>query len=348
MDPPQDIAVDVSWDHFGWAISDPSTPTYIPGYRVDVHIPFSGDQQVVQLRPSSWGLNPPRAAVGDEELRLVIQYPHDRPAEQETAGLIRSVEQYLATARADIEQFNAGLDAKARAAIADRRRRVEGHHQHLASTGLPVGRPDDRSKTYIAQDIVRRPAPVLPRMPDSKPMVLEPVLGDEVFEHILSVLRLAAAQMERSPKTYEGMGEEDRRQVLLTALNTHYSGDGTAEAFNVGGKTDILVRHEGSNLFIGECKFWGGQKVFTATIDQLLGYQAWRDTKLAIIMFVREKGLTSIIETARKTLGDHPQFVEWQDAATEMELRAVVSWPGDQRRHADLNVFLVSTPKSDK
>jgi hypothetical protein len=185
-------------------------------------------------------------------------------------------------------------------------------------------------------------------MPDSKPMVLEPVLGDEVFEHILSVLRLAAAQMERSPKTYEGMGEEDRRQVLLTALNTHYSGDGTAEAFNVGGKTDILVRHEGSNLFIGECKFWGGQKVFTATIDQLLGYQAWRDTKLAIIMFVREKGLTSIIETARKTLGDHPQFVEWQDAATEMELRAVVSWPGDQRRHADLNVFLVSTPKSDK
>jgi hypothetical protein len=36
--------------------------------------------------------------------------------------------------------------------------------------------------------------------------------------------------------------------LLLTALNTRYSGDGSAEAFNMGGKTDILVRHEGSNL----------------------------------------------------------------------------------------------------
>jgi hypothetical protein len=350
MDPPKDVRVDVSWDHFRRAISDPSGPAYVPGYQVVAHIPFVGDKMVFRLRPSTRSLNPPRADVAEDELRLIIEYPHDTPADikQETAGLINSVEEHLGWARADIAQFNASLDAQARAAIASRRRRVESHHQHLAATGLPVGRPAERAKTYIAKNIVRRPAPVLPRMPDSKPMVLEPVLGDEVFEHILSVLRLASVQMERSPKTYEGMGEEDRRQVLLTALNTHYSGDGIAEAFNVGGKTDILVRHEGSNLFIGECKFWGGQKVFIATINQLLGYQAWRDTKLAIVMFVREKDVTSIIETARKTLGEHPQFVKWLEAATETELRAVVSWSGDKRRHADLNVFLVSTPKSDK
>jgi hypothetical protein len=31
-------------------------------------------------------------------------------------------------------------------------------------------------------------------------------------------------------------------------------------------------------------------------------------------------------------------------AASEAELRAGVSWTGDDRRHADLTVFFISTP----
>jgi hypothetical protein len=167
-----------------------------------------------------------------------------------------------------------------------------------------------------------------------------------VFEHILGVIRGAAEGMERSPKTYAGMGEEDRRQVLLTALNTHYRGQTTAEAFNVSGKTDILVRHpEGRNLFIGECKFWEGSKAFSETVDQLFSYAGWRDTKLAVVMFVREKGLTGVVEKAREALGEHDQFVEWAQALSETELRATMSWPGDERRHADLNVFFVHLPR---
>ena len=121
------------------------------------------------------------------------------------------------------------------------------------------------------------------------------------------------------------MGEEDRRQLLLNNLNTHYSGQGMAEAFNVKGDTDILVRHENANVFIGECKFWSGQKGFVETIDQLFGYRAWRDTKLAVIMFVRERGLTSIIERAREALAEHEQFVEWQQASGETELRRLLA-----------------------
>jgi hypothetical protein len=127
-------------------------------------------------------------------------------------------------------------------------------------------------------------------------------------------------------------------------LNTHYRGQGTAEAFNVAGKTDILVRHEGNNLFIGECKFGSGVKGFIATIEQLFGYTAWRDTKLAVVMFVRESGLTDIIEKARDALPAHERFVRWDDAANETELRAGMRWPGDDRRHADLNVFFALVP----
>jgi hypothetical protein len=348
MDPPEEIKVDVSWDYHRRAIRDPSRPAFIPGHRVVVHIPFTGDRSVFSLTPNTRNYNPPRARVGEGELVQVIEYPHDTPAnvKEQAQDLVNRVQQYLSWAAADIEAFNNTLDEHARGAIRRRRERVVKNYEHLAETGIPMSRPEEQAKTYIADAIVRRPAPVGTSLPTSQPMPLEPVLGDEVFDHILEVIRASTEAIERSPKTYAGMGEEDRRQVLLTALNTHYRGQATAEAFNVSGKTDILVRHpEGRNLFIAECKFWSGRKGFKETIDQLFRYMAWRDTKLAIVMFVREKDLTAVVEKARSALEQHPHFVEWRDAAGETEVRATVSWPGDDRRHADLNVFLVHTPE---
>jgi hypothetical protein len=347
MDPPKEVQVDVSWDNFTRAISDPSTPTYIAGYRVVAHVPFTGDKAVFRLQPSTHSLNPPRTQVLDDELREVIEYPHDRKPNIRavTQELISSVEKHLAWARADIEQFNAGLQQQALSAIRARRERVVQNYRHLEETGLPVGPPEESSKTYIANALVRRPAPVLPSLPDSQPIALEPVLADEVFEHILSIIRSVGGDMERSPATYSSMGEEDLRQVLLAALNTHYHGQTMAEAFNVKGKTDLLTRYEGRNLFVGECKFWSGAKGFLDTVDQLFRYQAWRDTKLVIVLFVRERDLTAVVDKAREALAQHERFVEWREAASETELRATVSWPGDERRHADLNVFFVHTPK---
>lgn len=111
-------------------------------------------------------------------------------------------------------------------------------------------------------------------------------------------------------------------------------------------KTDILVRHpEGRNLFIGECKFWSGAQGFVDTINQRFSYAAWRDTKLAIIMFVREKNLTAIVDKARTALDHHPQLVEQLAAATEAELRAIACWPGDDRQRADPCIIFVHTPE---
>ena len=168
-------------------------------------------------------------------------------------------------------------------------------------------------------------------------------LGDKVFEYVLEVIRQQTLHIEQHPKTYATMGEEDRRNVILSALATHYSGF-TAETDNQGGPTDILARYENRNLFICECKFWSGEQAFADTIDQLFGYTGWRDTKLAIVMFVRTKGLTAILEKGRGALATHPQFAAWKEAASETELRATMRWPGDDERLADLNVFFVHTP----
>jgi hypothetical protein len=350
MDDAQEIRIDLTPTAsgiFGRAPFPSSPGRSIPGYRIIVHIPFNGDGAVFRLAPSTYTTTVPIAQVGDQELIHVIEYPHDQQAniKASTDNLVSEVEKHLQWANGDIEQYNTKLEHRARTAIQDRRERVKRHREHLATTGLPTRPKEDSPKTYIADAILRRPAPVLPTTPTSMPIVLEPVLGDEVFEHILGVIRSVGLDMEQSPKTYADKGEEDRRQFLLATLNTHYHGAATAEAFNVSGKTDILIRWEGRNLFISECKFWEGSKAFGEAIDQLFSYTAWRDTKLALVVFVREKNLTSIIEKAREILEQHAQFVESKEAASETELRATMSWPGDEQRHADLNVFFIQVPE---
>lgn len=166
----------------------------------------------------------------------------------------------------------------------------------------------------------------------------------DFYEHICHVTRSMGHSMERTPEGYAGWDEERLRDALLVMLNSHYEGQATGETFNRSGKTDILVRVEDRNVFIGECKWWSGASGFTEALDQLFGYTTWRDTKLALVMFVRAKGLTSIIERGRATLAEHAQFLAWENAHDETELRARMSWPGDPDRHATLTVLFFHLP----
>src|SRR5258706_1644712 len=82
--------------------------------------------------------------------------------------------------------------------------------------------------------------------------------------------------MELSPHEFHEIGEEALRSHFLVQLNGAYKGQATGETFNFQGKTDILIRADDKNVFIGECKFWKGEKAFLETISQLLSYVSWR------------------------------------------------------------------------
>ena len=348
MEPVKDVKIDVSSDqsrYFSDYASDPARN--FPGYRVVVHVPFDGDGGVFFLRPNQFNFNPPRGRVADGDLLLTIDYARDQQPDidQRAQGFVNDVSTWLGWTRAQTDSFNSSLPQEAVRAIEGRRQRLAQRDAHLGQSSIPVRRPGEGGeKTYIAHVLVRRPAPSLPqtRGDEQRPQ-LEPELETRVFEHVLDVIRRVGLSIEQNPATYGPMGEEARRNAILTALATHYDGF-TAETDNQGGHTDILARYEGRNVFICECKFWDGEQSFTDTIDQLFGYTGWRDTKLAIVMFLRAKGMTAIVEKARATLEAHPQFVAWEVAASETELRATMRWPGDEERLADLNVFLVHTP----
>lgn len=96
------------------------------------------------------------------------------------------------------------------------------------------------------------------------------------------------------------------RFLFLVPLNGHYEGAATGETFNYDGETDILIRVDGRNIFIAECKFWNGPKKLIDTINQLLGYMAWRDTKTAIILFNKNKSFSEVLEKIAATAAQHP------------------------------------------
>ena len=51
------------------------------------------------------------------------------------------------------------------------------------------------------------------------------------------------------------------------------------------------------SLFLKE--YWDGPKKLTATLNQLLGYSCWRDTKVAVIIFNRRKDFPKILDAIR-------------------------------------------------
>ena len=85
----------------------------------------------------------------------------------------------------------------------------------------------------------------------------------------------------------------------------------TGETFNKIGKTNILIQdNKGTNVFIGECKIWHGEKELLKAIDQLLErYVTWRDEHTALIIFNKDnKDFSKLLETAKNVIMTHPNY----------------------------------------
>jgi hypothetical protein len=152
--------------------------------------------------------------------------------------------------------------------------------------------------------------------------------------------------MERSPAAFASMDEEALRTHFLVQLNGHYEGQATGETFNYEGKTDILIRADGKNIFIAECKFWGGPKKLTETLDQLLGYSSWRDTKVAVLVFNRNKDFSKVLESVQSTIVAHSNCKRVVGAQSETSFRYVFSHRDDANREMTLSVLAFNVPSA--
>ena len=122
-------------------------------------------------------------------------------------------------------------------------------------------------------------------------------------------------------------------------LNGAFQGQATGETFNFQGKTDILIRMDGKNIFIAQCKFWKGEKVFLATIDQLLSYLSWRDTKAAVLVFNRNTDFSAVLARIAETVPKHFNFKHDLGKSDETTFRYIFGQPNDTNREIKLTVL---------
>ena len=128
-------------------------------------------------------------------------------------------------------------------------------------------------------------------------------IPEEHYKEILKILRQCGSSMEKIPDTYIQMGEEKLRNIFVSHLNVTFEGQAQAECFRNKGKTDICIEYNNRAAFIAECKIWKGINTIQNTINQLLGYTTWKDTKLSIIIFNKNnKDFFSLINTFEENI----------------------------------------------
>lgn len=345
-----EVQVDVSRDGNRWFSDEHRGPFYIPGQRIDIEVPFDGDHNLFEAKPSTFTLSgTPAGFVREGVLTISFEVPHDadRDVKVMAERRLQEIEQHLDWVTNDIRAHNAKLLTRATQVIDDRKERLLKNQNRLASLGIPLKVRTDAPKTYAAPAIRKKVAPTLPRA-STAPFEPEPTMSMEHYEHVLKVVQSMTQVMERSPSTFATMGEEALRDHYLVQLNGQFEGQATGETFNAAGKTDILLRIDGKNAFIGECKFWKGTKVYQDTIDQLLGYSSWRDTKTAILIFNKNKDTSKVLEeirTASEAHQNHKRTLNWKH---ESGYRFVLRHPADDNRELTLTVLVFDIPQLEK
>lgn len=206
-----------------------------------------------------------------------------------------------------IKRFNSQLRERVQQQVQVRKQEVMEQMNALASLGVPIRKRDDVPATFSIP-VSRKKLVTKPSAPsgDFSP---EPSLDDENYNAILKMTYDYGIEMERHPNIYAKKDEEALRDHFIMMLSPHFE-SATGETFNKSGKTDILIRHEGKNVFVAECKFWKGAKGVHQTVDQLLSYLTWRDSKTAIVWFVQNRELNPILEKVLAETRSHPCFVK--------------------------------------
>lgn len=342
----KETQIDVSHGH-DRDIRDRSKPFCVAGTEVQVEIPYTGDADAFKVQPTTCSINPPCAEVRPSTLLVRIvgtDLNADRVREQ-IDRTIQEIQNHLATLRSNAAGLKTQLPTKARSAIESRRQKLLADRNLVGSLGFKIKERPGSEATYVAQDVLRRLAPTLPPA-SSVPYKPEPVLSVDDYEHILGVLQNMVTVMERSPSAFAGMDEESIRSHFLVQLNGHYEGQATGETFNYQGKTDILVRSGGRNIFIAECKFWSGPKMLTDTIDQLLSYTSWRDTKTAVIVFNRNKDFSKVLAAIPVSAKAHANFKRELAGSTETMFRYSFAHKDDKNRELLLTILAFDVPQA--
>jgi len=329
----------------------PGERAIVQGTRLDIAIPYEGDKVLWKIQASTFSVSGyPEIEVRDSEILFTVTFPDDSAdPERMKSDIDRQVKSLADAAnylRQDVENHNRTAPGSIKSALQRKRQLAESTIGAVSKLGIPIKRRDEPLKYTVPTK--RRVSPANRPKVATEKYKPEPALEEKEYQHILKVMRSMSLVIERSPGSFATLDEEAIRTHFLLQLNGHYEGSATAETFNASGKTDILIRADERNIFIAECKFWRGPKVFNEAIDQLLGYLAWRDTKCALLIFNKTKDSSAILQKMHEAMEERPEHRRTISHDPNGDSRYIFIKESDPGREIIITTQMYDIPKPEK
>ena len=285
------------------------------GICITFTIPFDGNPKLLEMRPRISILlgfcvknfrEPSETEYGSFSIELRYTKRELQEKGNNMAAFVRqefenSFSNYrtmVNNVNSEVKSFNIGLGAQVKKLLEKRKEKASSSVEISNALQIPLTQSKNSPNTKPIQlhKMVERPTP----RPRTKLGMPEPYISDNDYRNINNIILTYGTTMEKTARTYYLNREEELRDHLLAALNTHYEA-ATGETFRKIGKTDIQIEFENKAAFIGECKIWHGEKLFRDAIQQVLNYSTWRDLKVSVIIFNKEnQSFFSILSKIQK------------------------------------------------
>lgn len=323
------------------------TRTYTE-YHFCLKYKFTGDIDVLRIKPECFRFstlyNPiPIDVIGDELLIRFSSRDIDTKVIQKQIDEIKGNEfgnlDNHNGALWHINLFNERLPQEVKNIFERVKAVKEREHRVLIELGV-VNLPS----TVIEVPVIKKIVPT-PSLIEDKKVVYH--INDGIYKDILKHIYSLCKEYERHESIYNGKHEEDLRDLIVPSLNSVFIGtNSTAETFNRKGKTDIITKApDDSNVFVAECKVWHGEKMLLEAIDQLLGYITWRDTRTALILFVKNSGIIDVIEKAKSTMTQHVCYVGYKGQTEESSFSYIFHGKDDSHSYIALELMIFHYPE---
>jgi hypothetical protein len=318
---------------------------------IALELPFEGDARLFTCAPTIWNGNQPSVRrIHDRFLELTWCGTEPEKAVLETHfnERIANIQKHLSWARADVDRHNNRIVGEIAGTVTRRRNSILQARGVQAQMGFPIKRRPD-ADTYVVPVTAKKLRPARPAGPVA-PFQPEPGLEEGDYEAALAVLNNMRNAFERSPSVTAALGEEMMRDVLLIGLNSQFQGQAAGELFNRFGKTDIMIRVDDRNVFVGECKIWEGPATIEEALgDQLLNrYLTWRDTKAALLMFIFRKNISEAVAKADEAVRAHPNFKRPGKHQNDTRIDYIFHANGDVDREIQLALLPFAFPDIER
>lgn len=132
---------------------------------------------------------------------------------------------------------------------------------------------------------------------------------DDLAARHLKIIAETGRQFERIPTVYAPKSDEELREYIQAALQSGVGNSTAGLTVSSVGMSELLTRVNGINTFVADCMSWKGQKVLLQRVDRLLSYLTLSHSCAAVIVFVRNREFSLVVDAVAQALPYHSGYL---------------------------------------